>query len=142
LTTVKGWLIFKGVMKVFTLEEARNTLVKIKPIVEDINLKKEELFETYARLEEEQDDLERMYYQTKIKEIESLVRQNLMRIEELGGVIKGIDPILVDFLSYYEGRYIWLCWKEGEDTIMFWHELSDGFAGRKPVDHLKSSEYI
>ena len=127
-------------MKVFTLEEARNLLVKIKPIVEDINLKKSELFEIYSRLEEEEDDLERMYYQTKLKELESLVRQGFMRIEELGGVIKGVDPRLVDFLSYHEGRYIWLCWKEDEETIMFWHELNDGFAGRKPIEFLDSAE--
>ena len=59
-------------MKVFTLEEARNQLVKIKPIVEDINLKKEELHSLLVRLEEEEDELERMYCQSKIKEIEAL----------------------------------------------------------------------
>ncbi len=124
-------------MKVFTLEEARNLLVKIKPIVEDINMKKEELFEIYSRLEEEEDDLEKMYYQTKAKELESLIKRDFMRIEELGGVIKGVDPILVDFLSYHQGRYIWLCWKEDEETIMYWHELNDGFAGRKPIEYLQ-----
>ncbi len=132
-------IIFKS-MKVFTLEEARNLLVKIKPIVEDINLKKEELLDIYSRLEEEEDDLEKMYYQTKVKELESLVRQGFMRIEELGGVIKGVDPILVDFLSYHDGRYIWLCWREDEDTIMYWHELNDGFAGRKPIEYLENTE--
>jgi len=127
-------------MKVFTLKEARNLLVKIKPIVEDINIKKNELFEIYARLEDEQDDLEKMYFQTKAKEIESLIRQGFLRIEELGGVIKGVDPILVDFLSYHDGRYIWLCWREDEDTIRYWHELNDGFAGRRPVEDLERLE--
>jgi len=133
---LKGcYTIFRD-MKVFTLEEARSVLVKIKPIVEDINLKRAELLDAYSRLEEEEDDLEKMYYQAKVKELESLVRENFMRIEELGGVIKGIDPILVDFLSYHEGRYIWLCWKEDEETIMYWHELESGFAGRKPIESL------
>ncbi|WP_457601143.1 DUF2203 domain-containing protein [Hydrogenivirga sp.] len=127
-------------MKVFTLEEARNLLIKIKPIVEDINMKKSELFELYSKLEDEEDELERMFSQTKVKELESLIKQGFLRIEELGGVIKGVDPILVDFLSYHEGRYIWLCWREDEDTIRFWHELNDGFAGRKPVEHLEGSE--
>ncbi len=127
-------------MKVFTLDEARDLLIKIKPIIEDINMKKVELFEHYSRLEEEEDELEKMYCQTKVKELESLIKQGFLRIEELGGVIKGVDPILVDFLSYHEGRYIWLCWREDEDTIMFWHELNDGFAGRKPVDYLEGSE--
>ncbi len=129
-------------MKVFSLEEARDLLVKIKPIVEDINMKKEELYEIYNRLEDEQDELEKMYYQTKVKELENLIKNGFMRIEELGGVIKGIDPILVDFLSYHEGRYIWLCWREDEDTIRFWHELNDGFAGRKPVELLQNSERL
>jgi len=52
-------------------------------------------------------------------------------------VIKGIDPILVDFLSFHQNRYIWLCWKEDEDTIMYWHELNEGFAGRKPITLLE-----
>ena len=129
-------------MKVFSLEEARDLLVKIKPIVEDINMKKEKLYEIYNRLEDEQDELEKMYYQTKVKELENLIKNGFMRIEELGGVIKGIDPILVDFLSYHEGRYIWLCWREDEDTIRFWHELNDGFAGRKPVELLQNSERL
>ena len=124
-------------MKVFTLEEARELLVKIKPIVEDINLKKQELYEIYTRLEEENDDLERMFYQSRIKELESLIKRGFLRVEELGGVIKGVEPILVDFLSFYDGRYIWLCWREDEETIMFWHELNDGFAGRRPVEYLE-----
>ncbi len=127
-------------MKVFTLDEACDLLVKIKPLVEDINSKKEELYELYSRLEEEEDDLEKMYCQTKVKETESLIRQHFLRIEELGGVIKGVDPILVDFLSYYRGRYIWLCWREDEDTIMYWHELNSGFADRKPIEELSELE--
>ncbi|MDQ7081914.1 MAG: DUF2203 family protein [Aquificota bacterium] len=63
-----------------------------------------------------------MYFQTRVKEIESLIKQGFLRVEELGGVIKGVEPILVDFLSYHDGRYIWLCWKEDEETILFWHE--------------------
>ncbi|HID66229.1 MAG TPA: DUF2203 family protein, partial [Aquificaceae bacterium] len=79
---------------------------------------------------------------TKIKEIEAQIKRHLARIEELGGVIKGIEPLLVDFLSEYNGRYIWLCWKEDEETIMYWHELSEGFAGRKPVKELEKSEQL
>jgi len=124
-------------MKVFTLREARELLDRIKPIVADINSRKEELMEIYPRIEEEEDDLERMYYQTKAREVESLIKRDFLRIEEMGGVVKGVDPILIDFLSYHGGRYIWLCWREDEETIMFWHELNDGFTGRKPVNQLE-----
>jgi len=129
-------------MKVFTLREARETLIKIKPIVEDIREKKEELSRLYEELLMQEDELEQMYLKTKIKELELQIRRHLARIEELGGVIKGLDPILIDFLSEHEGRYIWLCWKEDEETIMYWHELNEGFAGRRPVQELEETETL
>jgi hypothetical protein len=124
-------------MKVFDLDTARETLVVIKPIVEEINAKRMELTEAYERLQEEQDTLERMYLESHIKDMEALIDSLFRKIEALGGVIKGIDPILVDFLSFHKNRYIWLCWKEDEDTIMYWHELNEGFAGRKPITLLE-----
>lgn len=124
-------------MKVFDLDTARETLVVIKPIVEEINTKRMELTEAYERLQEEQDPLERMYLESHIRDLEALIDSLFRKIEALGGVIKGIDPILVDFLSFHKNRYIWLCWKEDEDTIMYWHELNEGFAGRKPISLLE-----
>jgi len=124
-------------MKVFDLDTARETLVVIKPIVEEINTKRMELTEAYERLQEEQDPLERMYLESHIKDLEALIDSLFRKIEALGGVIKGIDPILVDFLSFHKNIYIWLCWKEDEDTIMYWHELNEGFAGRKPITLLE-----
>jgi hypothetical protein len=124
-------------MKVFDLDTARETLVVIKPIVEEINTKRMELTEAYERLQEEQDTLERMYLESHMKDLDAAIDSLFRKIEALGGVIKGIDPILVDFLSFHKNRYIWLCWKEDEDTIMYWHELNEGFAGRKPITLLE-----
>jgi hypothetical protein len=124
-------------MKVFDLDTARETLVVIKPIVEEINAKRMELTEAYERFQEEQDTLERMYLESHMKDLDAAIDSLFRKIEALGGVIKGIDPILVDFLSFYQNRYIWLCWKEDEDTIMYWHELNEGFAGRKPITLLE-----
>lgn len=120
-------------MKVFDLETARDVITLIKPIVEDINLKREELRHCLLKLEEEEDNLEKMYLESHVKDLDADIRRLFQKIEALGGVIKGVDPILVDFLSFYQNRYIWLCWKEDEDTIMYWHELDEGFAGRKPI---------
>jgi Uncharacterized conserved protein, COG4911 len=124
-------------MKVFDLDTARETLVVIKPIVEEINAKRMELTEAYERLQEEQDPLERMYLESHMKDLDAAIDSLFRKIEALGGVIKGIDPILVDFLSFHKNRYIWLCWKEDEDTIMYWHELNEGFVGRKPISLLE-----
>jgi len=57
-------------------------------------------------------------------------------IEELDGIgveLKGIDEGLVDFPSERDGRVVNLCWRLGEDTIAWWHELDTGFASRQPL---------
>ena len=54
-------------------------------------------------------------------------------IEERGILIKGVDPGLVDFPSIREGREVYLCWREGESTIRFWHDVDAGFTGRQPL---------
>jgi hypothetical protein len=123
-------------MKVFDLDTARELLTLIKPLVETINIKKEELYSILTKMEEEEDKLERLYMESQTKEIDAEIRRCFQKIEALGGVIKGMDPILIDFLSFYQNRYIWLCWKEDEDTILYWHELDEGFAGRKPIELL------
>ncbi len=56
------------------------------------------------------------------------------RVEEAGALIKDVDIGLIDFLSRYQGQEVCLCWKLGEDKIRFWHGLSEGFRGRKPID--------
>ena len=50
-----------------------------------------------------------------------------------GVELKGIDEGLVDFRSTRDGRVVYLCWRLGEETIAFWHELDVGFPGRQPL---------
>ena len=54
-------------------------------------------------------------------------------LENTGVVIKGIDEGLLDFPSKRFDEEVWLCWKEGESEIKFWHEKDVGFNGRKPI---------
>ena len=55
-------------------------------------------------------------------------------LESTGVVIKGIDQGLLDFPSKRFDEDVWLCWKEGETEIKFWHEKDVGFTGRKPLE--------
>jgi hypothetical protein len=56
------------------------------------------------------------------------------RIQETGCLVKDLDIGLLDFPTLYHGREVYLCWRFGEDRIQFWHQVEDGFKGRKPVD--------
>jgi hypothetical protein len=51
-----------------------------------------------------------------------------------GVLIKDIDTGLVDFLGERAGHEVYLCWRYGEEDILFWHDLQTGFAGRRPID--------
>ena len=61
------------------------------------------------------------------------VRDTLAAVGALGVIVKDVDSGLVDFPSLRDGVPVFLCWQLGEDEIAYWHELEEGFAGRKPV---------
>lgn len=61
------------------------------------------------------------------------VEKRLQEIRDRGLVVRSLDDGLVDFPTQREGRYVYLCWREGEAEIRFWHDLDTGFAGRQPL---------
>lgn len=65
---------------------------------------------------------------------ETSLKAALDAIHSLGVVVKDLDVGLVDFLTSYQGRDVFLCWRLGEPSIQFWHGADEGFAGRKPID--------
>jgi hypothetical protein len=78
-------------------------------------------FEQYVKVKQKLNSLVTKFYQA----IEDL--------ENTGVVIKGIEEGLLDFPSKRFDEEIWLCWKNGEKEIKFWHEKDSGFNGRKPI---------
>lgn len=48
-------------------------------------------------------------------------------------VVRDIEQGLIDFPSVREGRQVFLCWRFGEDSVGFWHDLDTGFQGRRPL---------
>jgi hypothetical protein len=59
--------------------------------------------------------------------------QSIEDLEGIGVVLKGLEQGLLDFPAKRFDEEIWLCWKEGETEIKFWHEKDSGFMGRKPI---------
>ena len=54
-------------------------------------------------------------------------------LESMGVMIKSIEEGLLDFPSIRFNEEVFLCWKEGETEIKFWHGRDEGFMGRKPL---------
>jgi hypothetical protein len=67
-----------------------------------------------------------------VGEIERLIREEILAL----GVRfppGGLEHGLLDFPTRLDGRWVYLCWKSGETELCAWHEVADGFAGRKPL---------
>ena len=55
-------------------------------------------------------------------------------IHATGVQVKDLEIGLLDFPCVVEGEVVLLCWKVGEKDISHWHNMTEGFAGRKPID--------
>lgn len=62
------------------------------------------------------------------------VKDAVAEIAATGVQVKDIDIGLLDFPCLVDGDMLLLCWKLGEGRITHWHNLTEGFAGRKPID--------
>jgi hypothetical protein len=67
-----------------------------------------------------------------VEEIEELIREEIIGL----GVRfppGGLEHGLLDFPTKLDGRWVYLCWRLGEEELTAWHEVEDGFMGRKPL---------
>jgi len=55
-------------------------------------------------------------------------------IDAAGVQVKDLDIGLLDFPCMVGEEIVLLCWKFGEKGITHWHNTTEGFAGRKPID--------
>lgn len=70
----------------------------------------------------------------RLEMIKGEVRSDIDSIRGTGALVKDLRSGLIDFFAYQEGRLVFLCWKNGEDRVRFWHPIEEGFRGRRPLD--------
>ena len=128
----------------FTPREANEELVEVRPLVEQLVSHRRE----QQRLQAEREELAKRIAGNgggidagelgKLEEADRAERIEIARcvnaIHERGAIVKDLDTGLVDFPALREGEEILLCWRLGEDEVVFWHGLEEGFAGRKRLD--------
>jgi len=73
-----------------------------------------------------------------VKGLEARLADLLDQITGLGVQLKGWAPILVDVEVEVDGRVVLFCWLEGDRDLAWYHEADHGFAGRRPIGHLRS----
>lgn len=103
-----------------TVVNYKNQIVKMEQEL-NATLMPNTTFEQYVKVKHKLNSTVTKFYQA------------IEELEKTGVVIKGIEEGLLDFPSKRFDDEIWLCWKDGETEIKFWHEKDSGFNGRKPI---------
>lgn len=129
--------------KIFSVEEANQFIPKLKRLLRELRDLRDEIESKKV----EMDLLEIVgsvsrpggAEESMPKEMEDLnqmageFNKRLEELEDIGCHVKDLDQGLVDFFSVRDGHLIYLCWKEGEDSIQYWHTLDGGFKGRQTL---------
>ena len=121
--------------KHFTLDEARTYLPRLKYEITQILDLKSKLdvvgFNIYTRKYRPgfNPDTQNEFPEDFLQLLEIIEALN-----DDGIIVKGIEEGLIDFPALRKnGEEVFLCWKEGEEDIEYWHTLSTGFRGRRPI---------
>ncbi len=131
--------------QVFSLEEVNSLVPELTRIVGaqlDLRAKIETMLDELAETTGQRGDVTPRASDTpdvrkQKREVARAVdsyQQGWSEVEGLGGVLKDPREGLVDFYGKVGERLVWLCWKFGEKRIDHYHQLDEGFSGRKRIE--------
>jgi hypothetical protein len=123
----------------FTLAQANRALPLVRRVVSDIVQTRDQATGLQSQLESANAKDQKRIQQELDVAIDKL-HAYLDELTEIGCELKDFQAGLVDFIGHHQGREVNLCWKLGEESIAYFHELSAGFAGRIPVSKLDERE--
>ena len=129
------------VPKLYTVEEARELVATLRPLLNEVRVLRREIAEHAAVLRALTPDMRGNGHaadvsrrERRITQCVETIRERLRQIEALDIEVKDLETGLVDFFSLRDGRVVYLCWAVDEPTVAYWHEINDGFRGRQPLD--------
>jgi hypothetical protein len=125
----------------FTAAEANALLPEIVPLLMEMRARKVALDAALAELDKLTPAMRLDGHAAEARDLEARIHDLTMELaagvdhlHEQGIEIKSIDHGLIDFPAERDGRVVYLCWRLGEGPVIrFWHEIADGFAGRKQL---------
>ena len=163
-TRVKGTRGFAGrmgrVTAFYTIDRANERLREVRPILEDLRARRVELVGLRDRLHAASrsgvpdgaggslvDDAltdaagasgaeSARVLAARIQAVIDQMQAAVERLDAWDVLLRDIETGLVDFPALVTGRQVWLCWRLGEGDVAWWHELTAGVAGRRPLAEL------
>jgi len=129
--------------RTFTLEQANEALVELRPIVErmvqhrrNLTAAQVQQAELVTRIAGNGGDLVPSDLHDAADTIQreaAAISECAERINAVGAEVKSLEEGLLDFPARRGEEVVLLCWKLGEDEIHYWHRVDEGFGGRKPL---------
>ena len=110
---------------IFTVEEAREVLAGLLPVLDRIVEVRADARELGAGLGGPLGGL------PELKAAQATLDELLTQVQSTGVEVKGFAPLLLDFPADVDGVPVLLCWLEGERELGWYHRLDLGFAGRR-----------
>jgi len=116
-------------IKYFTPDEANKTLPLVRKIVKDILNYSFELKTISDSIDGHVED------NKEAQHLISEIRGFMKELEEIGCFYKdwNFSIGLVDFPAIIDDEEVFLCWKSDEESVMYYHKMSEGFRGRKLI---------
>jgi hypothetical protein len=123
--------------RIFTLSEANRLIPRLHSKLSSIHKAKAVLLRTKEDIEKANAKAEYgggstvgHLYISGLQQVSA----NLQAIHELGILVKDLDLGLCDFPHLRDGRVVYLCWKLGEQEVLWWHETTTGYKDRCPLE--------
>lgn len=132
--------------RVFTVQEANELLPHLREVLEGIRDAREEARRHHEKLQvldalwgeevTEPDNPDHGAYvahRRGISDATASIRATVeseIRARGIRFPAGGIEHGLLDFPTSYRGRWVYLCWRRGEEEVGHWHEVDEGFRGR------------
>ncbi|HUI70054.1 MAG TPA: DUF2203 domain-containing protein [Spirochaetia bacterium] len=113
--------------RLFTPQEAQNTLPLVRQIVGDI-------LEAGRKIRDTSED------DDEFPRLQGELEEHLAELASMGCYFKDWDFSvgLVDFPAVIDGETVFLCWRSDESQLAWYHRIEDGYQGRKPLPGSKT----
>src|SRR5687768_5379393 len=128
--------------KLFSIEEANALIPAIAEIMTRVRERKQELDRYQEQVNEigakargnghtRQSSLRKN--EADARRAADALNKAIEEVTALGIEVKDLEQGLVDFPHERDGKIVYLCWRLGEPSIGWWHEIEAGFRGRQPL---------
>jgi hypothetical protein len=120
-------------MGLFTVDEARDELVKLLPVLDEIVALRADAAELAVALQLNGPPTG-LGGLAELKAAQARLDELMTTVQETGVELKSLAPLLLDFPADLHGVPVLLCWLEGDRELGWYHRTDLGFAGRRPLD--------